>query len=78
MEGFGETVILILMDGCPSDNAKRLQLVEYVDFEQLSGNSEEKVIYVMSIVKYVAIYTNNNNNNLCYLFIYFKQIVVIV
>jgi len=43
MEGFGETVNLLLLDGCPSDNKKRLQLVDNVDFEQLSGNSEEKV-----------------------------------
>jgi len=43
MEGFGETVNLLLLDGCPSDNKKRLHLVDNVDFEQLSGNSEEKV-----------------------------------
>lgn len=43
MEGFGETVNLLLLDGCPSDNKKRLQLIDNVDFEQLSGNSEEKV-----------------------------------
>lgn len=43
MEGFGETVNLLLLDGCPSDNKKRLQLVDNVDFEQLIGNSEEKV-----------------------------------
>lgn len=42
MEGFGETVNLLLLDGCPSDNKKRLQLVDNVDFEQLSGNLEEK------------------------------------
>jgi len=46
MEGFGETVTLLLLDGCPSDNRKRLELVDKVDFEQLSGNSEEKVHYV--------------------------------
>jgi len=48
MEGFGETVNLLLLDGCPSDNKKRLKLVDNFDFEQLSGNSEEKVNYVTS------------------------------
>ncbi|XP_026815045.1 fatty acid synthase-like isoform X2 [Rhopalosiphum maidis] len=43
MEGFGETVNLLLLDGCPFDNKKRLHLVDNVDFEQLGRNSEEKV-----------------------------------
>jgi len=54
MEGFGETVNLLLLDGCPSDNKKRLQLVDNVDFEQLIGNSEEKVntyYYTIEIVR---------------------------
>jgi len=54
MEGFGETVNLLLLDGCPSDNKKRLQLVDNVDFEQLSENSEEKVntyCYTVEIVR---------------------------
>ncbi|CAI6344354.1 unnamed protein product [Macrosiphum euphorbiae] len=42
MEGFGETVNLLLLDGCPSDNKKRLKLVDNFDFEQLSGNLEAK------------------------------------
>lgn len=49
MEGFGETVNLLLLDGCPSDNKKRLKLVDNFDFEQLSGNSEAKVNYVTRV-----------------------------
>lgn len=54
MEGFGETVNLILLDGCPSDNKKRLQLVNNVDFKQLSGHLEEKVKYVIIIKIFVT------------------------
>lgn len=44
LEGFGETVVnLILLDGCPSDNKKRLKLLDNVDFEILSENSKKKV-----------------------------------
>lgn len=49
MEGFGETVNLLLLDGCPSDNKKRLKLVDNFDFEQFSGNSEAKVNYVTRV-----------------------------
>lgn len=49
MEGFGETVNLLLLDGCPSDNKKRLKLVDNFDFEQLSGNLEAKVNYVTRV-----------------------------
>lgn len=51
MEGFGETVNLLLLDGCPSDNKKRLKLVDKVDFEQqLSGDLEAKVNYVTTVI----------------------------
>lgn len=46
IEGFGDTVNLILMDGCPSDNKKRLELLDGVDFEFLSENSIKKVYYL--------------------------------
>jgi len=49
MEGFGETVNLLLLDGCPSDNKKRLKLVDKVDFEQLSEDLGAKVNYVTTV-----------------------------
>uniref|UniRef100_A0A2S2QQD5 Fatty acid synthase n=1 Tax=Sipha flava TaxID=143950 RepID=A0A2S2QQD5_9HEMI len=42
IEGFGETVNLLLLDGCPSDIKKRLQLLDNIDFELLSENSKKK------------------------------------
>jgi thioesterase domain-containing protein len=45
IEGFGETVNLLLLDGCPSDIKKRLQLLDNIDFELLSENSKKKVRY---------------------------------
>lgn len=45
IEGFGDTVNLVLLDGCPSDNDKRLKLLENFDFESLGKNSEKKVTY---------------------------------
>lgn len=43
MEGFGETVNLLLLDGCPSDIKKRAQLFENIDFELLNKKNELKV-----------------------------------
>jgi len=41
MEGFGETINLVLLDGCPSDNKKRLKLLDNLDFELLRENSKK-------------------------------------
>lgn len=43
LEGFGDTVNLVLLDGCPSDNQKRLKLLSNVDFEVFRESSEKKV-----------------------------------
>lgn len=43
MEGFGETVNLVLLDGCPSDNKKRLRLLDDFDFELLKDNSKKTI-----------------------------------
>lgn len=48
IEGFGENVNLILLDGCPSDIEKRLQFLDNIDFELLSENSEKKVRYFIA------------------------------
>lgn len=46
IEGFGDTVNLILLDGCPSDNDHRLKQLDNFDFELWGQNSEKKVIYI--------------------------------
>lgn len=43
IEGFGDTVNLILLDGCPSDNKKRSQLLNTVDFESFKRDSKKQV-----------------------------------
>lgn len=47
IEGFGETVNLILLDGSPSDNKKRLELLDDIDFEFSSDDSTIKVLYIL-------------------------------
>lgn len=49
IEGFGDTVNLILLDGCPSDNKKRLKLFDNIDFELLNENAEKKVVQCFNI-----------------------------
>lgn len=44
IEGFGDTVNLILLDGCPSDNKKRLQLLNTIDFESFFKDDSEKKV----------------------------------
>lgn len=49
IEGFGDTVNLVLLDGCPSDNDKRLKQLDDFDFESLGNISEKKVIYFTTL-----------------------------
>ncbi|VVC35574.1 Hypothetical protein CINCED_3A020887 [Cinara cedri] len=42
IEGFGDTVNLLLLDGCPSDNEKRLTQLDNIDFELLNENPGKK------------------------------------
>lgn len=48
IEGFGDTVNLLLLDGCPSDNEKRLKLLNNVDFGSLTENCSDKKVFSLT------------------------------